>query len=137
MTLEQLEKAATRARKDFRRAEAKAEELQREVQAAKTLTKKAPLQRRQPLEGLKRAVRAALAAEEQVRDLLRAWEQAQQRLASAMHKTGTAAASNDARSPSETARLRKTARPRVRKTALSMLRSHSSASRAAAGPDQP
>ena len=137
MTLEHLEKAAAKAWKDLRRAEAKAEKLQREVQAAKVLTTQAPLQRKQSFERLKRAIRAAHAAEQQVRDLLRACEKAQQRLARAMNITAKAEAAKDTRSLSETAKLRKTARPRVRKTPLSVLRSHSSASPAAARPDQP
>lgn len=55
MTLEHLQKAAAKACKDLRRAEAKAEELQRDVQTAQALTKRAPLKRKQPFECLKRA----------------------------------------------------------------------------------
>ncbi len=63
MTLEHLEKAAAKAWKDLRRAEAKAEELQREVQAAKAQAKPPTLKRAQSVERLQRTVRAALAAE--------------------------------------------------------------------------
>lgn len=137
MTLEHLEKAAAKAWKDLRRAEAKAEERQREVQAAKAQAKPLTPKRAQSVERLQRAVRAALAAEGHVRDLLRACEQAQQRLARAMRKTARAEVRKDTRSPSPTAKRRNTARLRGPQTASLPLRSRSSVSRATARPDRP
>ncbi len=71
MTLDDHKKAVAQAWKNLRQAEAKAEALQREVQTAKVAAERAPLGRKRPLGRIKRALCAALAAEEHVRDQLR------------------------------------------------------------------
>ena len=86
MKLNDLKKAGAKAYRELQLAERKAEELQRKAMAAKALAEQARLKHKRARKAAKQAKHLALAAEEQVRDQLRAWEKAQKRLGKALKK---------------------------------------------------
>ena len=127
MKLDDLKKAGAKAHQELRLAERKAQELQRKFTAAKALAEQARLKHKHSRKAAKQAKRLALAAEEHVRDNLRAWEKAQKRLAKATKKAAKAKAGNTKRSAPAAAAPRKAARPPRRQTAPSAPRNPSPA----------
>ena len=84
MKLNDLKKAAAKARQDLQVAERKVAELQRNAKAAKTKAEQARLDYKRVRKAAKQARKLALAAEEQAGERCRVWEKAQKRLAKAL-----------------------------------------------------
>ena len=90
MKLNDLKKAAAKARQDLQVAERKVAELQRNAKAAKAKAEQARLEHKRVRKAAKQAKKLALAAEEQARERYRVWEKAQKRLAKALKKLAKA-----------------------------------------------
>ena len=118
MKLDDLKKTGAKAHQELRLAERKAQELQSKFTAAKALAEQARLKHKHSRKAAKQAKRLALAAEEHVRDKLRASEKAQKRLAKATKKAAKAKTGKAKRSAPAVAAPRKAARPLRRKLAL-------------------
>ena len=93
MNLDDLKKLAAEAFIRFQRAEARAEKLQGKFQIADAAARQKSSNSKDGRKAAMRAKRKALAAEEQVRDLLHDWEKAKKCLATATKQAPKAQAS--------------------------------------------